>query len=55
MMRAAVRTGARPQGVIEAFQYVAICAGVPAAHHAIKLAKHTYAEMEDDQTRPPST
>jgi 4-carboxymuconolactone decarboxylase len=29
---------------------VAIYAGVPAANHAIKLAKQTYAEMEGEQT-----
>jgi 4-carboxymuconolactone decarboxylase len=49
-IRATVRTGATPQDVIEAFQHVAIYAGVPAANHAIKLAKETYAEMERDAT-----
>ncbi|MHA6263960.1 4-carboxymuconolactone decarboxylase [Arenibacterium sp. CAU 1754] len=46
-IRAAARTGATKQDVIEAFQHVAIYAGVPAANHAIKLAKQTYAEMEE--------
>ncbi|WP_439104753.1 4-carboxymuconolactone decarboxylase [Celeribacter marinus] len=46
-IRATVRTGATKQDVIEAFQHVAIYAGVPAANHAIKLAKQTYAEMEE--------
>ncbi|WP_439119709.1 4-carboxymuconolactone decarboxylase [Marivita sp.] len=45
-IRATARTGASKQDVIEAFQHVAIYAGVPKANHAIKLAKQTYAEME---------
>lgn len=45
-IRATANTGATKQDVIEAFQHVAIYAGVPAANHAIKLAKQTYAEME---------
>lgn len=45
-IRATARTGASKQDVIEAFQHVAIYAGVPRANHAIKLAKATYAEME---------
>jgi alkylhydroperoxidase/carboxymuconolactone decarboxylase family protein YurZ len=32
--------------VMEAFQHVAIYAGVPRANHAIKIAKAVYAEME---------
>jgi 4-carboxymuconolactone decarboxylase len=49
-IRATARTGASPQDVIEVFQHVAIYAGVPAANHAIRLAKETYAEMERDKT-----
>lgn len=49
-IRATARTGASKQDVIEAFQHVAIYAGVPAANHAIKLAKQTYAEMEGEHT-----
>lgn len=45
-IRATARTGASPQDVMEAFQHVAIYAGVPRANHAIKLAKATFAEME---------
>ncbi|MBO9450754.1 4-carboxymuconolactone decarboxylase [Tropicibacter sp. R16_0] len=45
-IRATARTGASKQDVIEAFQHVAIYAGVPRANHALKLAKATYAEME---------
>ncbi len=47
-IRATANTGASPQDVIEVFQHVAIYAGVPAANHAIKLAKQTYAEMEGE-------
>jgi 4-carboxymuconolactone decarboxylase len=44
-IRATARTGASQDDVIEAFQHVAIYAGVPRANHALKLAKQTYAEM----------
>lgn len=46
-IRATARTGASREDVMEAFQHVAIYAGVPKANHAIKLAKATFAEMED--------
>ncbi|MEM9580991.1 MAG: 4-carboxymuconolactone decarboxylase [Pseudomonadota bacterium] len=45
-IRATVNTGASKSDVMEAFQHVAIYAGVPRANHAIKLAKQTFAEME---------
>lgn len=45
-IRATAQTGATPSDVAEAFQHVAIYAGVPRANHALKLAKQTYAEME---------
>ena len=45
-IRATARTGASKRDVMEAFQHVAIYAGVPRANYAIKLAKQTYAEME---------
>lgn len=45
-IRATANTGASPSDVIEAFQHVAIYAGVPKANHAIKLAKATYEEMQ---------
>jgi 4-carboxymuconolactone decarboxylase len=45
-IRATVNTGASKQDVLEAFQHVAIYAGVPRANHALKLAKQTYAEIE---------
>ncbi|WP_333830249.1 4-carboxymuconolactone decarboxylase [Pararhodobacter sp.] len=47
-IRATARTGASQRDVMEAFQHVAIYAGVPRANHAIKLAKQTYAEMEGE-------
>ncbi len=49
-IRATARTGATRQDEIEAFRHVAIHAGVPAANHAIKLAKQPHAEMERDAT-----
>lgn len=47
-IRATARTGASKQDVLEAFQHVAIYAGVPRANQALKLAKQTYADMEND-------
>jgi 4-carboxymuconolactone decarboxylase len=44
-VRATANTGASERDVMEAFQHVAIYAGVPAANHAIKIAKATFAEM----------
>ncbi|WP_299808635.1 4-carboxymuconolactone decarboxylase [uncultured Roseibium sp.] len=48
-IRATARTGASKQDVLEAFQHVAIYAGVPRANQALKLAKETYAEMERER------
>lgn len=48
-IRATARTGASKKDVLEAFQHVAIYAGVPRANHALKLAIQTYAEMEQGQ------
>lgn len=45
-IRACARTGATRTDIMEAFQHVAIYAGVPRANHAIKLAKTTWTEME---------
>jgi len=44
-IRATANTGATSAEVREAFMHVAIYAGVPAANHALKIAKATYAEM----------
>jgi 4-carboxymuconolactone decarboxylase len=46
-VRACRNTGASASDIMEAFQHVAIYAGVPRANHAIKLAKQVLAEMED--------
>lgn len=46
-VRATANTGASKADVAEALQHVAIYAGVPKANHALKLAKQTYAEMEE--------
>lgn len=44
-VRATANTGASPDDVCEALMHVAIYAGVPAANHAIKIVKQTFAEM----------
>ncbi len=48
-IRATARTGASKDDVAEALQHVAIYAGVPKANHALKLAKQTYADMEESE------
>ena len=48
-IRATAQTGASPRDVREAFQHVAIYAGVPRANHALKLARDTYAQMDARQ------
>ena len=48
-IRATANTGASKSDVMEVFQHVAIYAGVPRANHAIKIAKATYGEMEQDR------
>lgn len=45
-VRATARTGASETDILEAFQHVAIYAGVPRVNRAIKLAKQTLAEMQ---------
>ena len=50
-IRATANTGASKQDVLGAFQHVAIYAGVPKANHALKLAKATYAEMEEQEPK----
>ncbi len=46
-IRATASTGATRTDVMQALLHVAIYAGVPKANHAIKIAKATYAEMEE--------
>lgn len=48
-IRATANTGASQSDIMEAFQHVAIYAGVPRAHHAIKIAKQIFAEMEAER------
>lgn len=45
-IRATANTGASREDVREALLHVAIYAGIPAANHAIKVAKETFAEMD---------
>jgi len=45
-IRATANTGATKDDICEALLHVAIYAGVPAANHAFKVAKATYAEMD---------
>lgn len=44
-VRATRNTGATAEDIKEALLHVAIYAGVPAANHAFKIVKKTYAEM----------
>ena len=44
-VRATRNTGATPEDVAEAMLHVAVYAGVPAANHAIKVIKQTYAAL----------
>lgn len=44
-VRACARTGASKRDVMEAFQHVAIYAGVPRANHAIKIAKQVWQDQ----------
>lgn len=47
-VRACRNTGASQDDILQAFLHVAVYAGVPKANHAIKLAKATFAESEED-------
>ncbi|MDS7594439.1 4-carboxymuconolactone decarboxylase [Agrobacterium tumefaciens] len=49
-VRATANTGASREDVREALLHVAIYAGVPAANHAIKIAKRVYDQMDSEQT-----
>ena len=46
-VRATRNTGATAEDVKEVLLMVAVCAGVPAANRAIKVAKQVYAELGD--------
>lgn len=47
-VRATRNTGASADDIMQAFLHVAVYAGVPKANHAIKLARQTLEEMEQD-------
>jgi 4-carboxymuconolactone decarboxylase len=50
-IRATRNTGASRDDIREALLHVAIYAGVPAANHAIAIAKRTFAEMDGEGGR----
>lgn len=50
-LRATRNTGASVADVMEALLHVAIYAGVPRANHAIKIARDTFAAMEQESPR----
>ncbi|GAB4292589.1 MAG: 4-carboxymuconolactone decarboxylase [Roseovarius sp.] len=50
-VRATARTGASRRDVAEAFQHVAIYAGVPRANRALQIARQVFEEMEAEQGR----
>jgi 4-carboxymuconolactone decarboxylase len=52
-VRATANTGATPEDIREALLHVAIYAGVPAANHAFKIVKKTYAEMGEEKGEKP--
>jgi 4-carboxymuconolactone decarboxylase len=48
-VRSCRNTGATADDIREALLHVAIYAGVPAANHAIKIVKETFAEIEKEK------
>ena len=52
-VRATRNTGATPEDLREAMLHVAVYAGVPAANHAIKIIKQTYAAMAGEAAPEP--
>jgi 4-carboxymuconolactone decarboxylase len=48
-VRATANTGATRQDICEALLHVAIYAGVPAANHAIKIAKQVFEQVDADR------
>lgn len=50
-IRATANTGASEEDVKEALLHVAVYAGVPAANRAFKVAKRSFAEMREEETR----
>ena len=54
-VRATRNTGATPEDIAETMMHVAVYAGVPAANHAIKIAKATLADMEAERATQAKT
>ena len=50
-LRATANTGASREDIRDALLHVAIYAGVPAANHAMSVARQVFAEMDKDQDR----
>ena len=48
-VRATANTGASREDICEALLHVAIYAGVPAANHAIKIAKQAFEQMDAEK------
>jgi 4-carboxymuconolactone decarboxylase len=48
-VRSCRNTGASAEDIREALLHVAIYAGVPAANHAIKIVKETFAELDREK------
>lgn len=48
-LKATINTGASQEDVREVLMHVAIYAGVPAANHAIKIAKHIFEQMKAER------
>lgn len=48
-VRATANTGATKEDLLEAMLHVAIYAGVPAANHAIKIAKDALKDLEENK------
>ena len=48
-VRATAKTGATREDICEALLHVAIYAGVPAANHAIKIAKQAFEQMDAEK------
>ena len=51
-VRATANTGATREDIRETILHVGIYAGVPAANHAFKIAKQTFAEMDAAASAP---
>ncbi|MFA7413978.1 MAG: 4-carboxymuconolactone decarboxylase [Rhizobium sp.] len=49
-VRSTANTGATREDIMEALLHVAVYAGVPAANHAIKIAKNTLEQIEADKS-----